>query len=564
MTLHDWFQYTDRDKSPHNPIIDTMITVDRFWQGDEKGKYDSPTWQKEKWLTHSILVPIEYLKILATKKIDPQELEVSIGWDLKGKFDFGEYLMYEGIQLYPLVSSIKHPITQEITLELNSKFIRYHALQKRNEYQYFHPKDNILVAETRLDNHEIYDPTPNIKIYRDYLQDFLAVAKMGLLISVVADRFANTLTEDELGISNGEEKQIGEFTWLSTNTSPSENSNPQYFHGRSILRRNFIIEPHDRPKFARSPWHYFGEKLIKESEQPKFIINDKGDKKALPQNTYIGNYMGEGIGHFGYLYFRPEVLQKYLQTDGYNVNFHMRNWGFVCLPGDRGSIDVGINSHGLVTAFAPDIADLDIQEQEYWSSYSSLPSGEVCEELFQTRMQCKPPHSPCVTELINNVCSQLNRNFENIISVPLFKDIQLNEQDIHKLNVGAISNKYDEVLELSKTLYMRIIETMEVQPLRTALTTLGGTVNKDFRQIKLLEQILIAKGIDQAKARSFTAPLVGLNELRIGAAHIGNLNIDKGFNLMGISTLPSTPRIGWTLCVDSVIECLNNITNALE
>ncbi len=95
MTLHDWFQYTDRDKSLHNPIIDTMITVDRFWQGDEKGKYDSPTWQKEEWLTHSILVPIEYLKILATKKIDPQELKVSIGWNLKGEFDFGEYLMNE-------------------------------------------------------------------------------------------------------------------------------------------------------------------------------------------------------------------------------------------------------------------------------------------------------------------------------------------------------------------------------------------------------------------------------------------------------------------------------------
>jgi hypothetical protein len=564
MTLHDWFQYTDRDKSPHNPIIDTMITVDRFWQGDEKGKYDSPTWQKEEWLTHSILVPIEYLKILATKKIDPQELEVSIGWYLKGEFDFGEYLMYEGIQLYPLVSSIKHPITQEITLELNPKFIRYHALQKRNEYRYFHPKDNILVAETRLDNHEIYDPTPNIKIYRDYLQDFLAVAKMGLLISVVADRFANTLTEDELGISNGEEKQIGEFTWLSTNTSPSENSNPQYFQGRSILRRNFIIEPYDRAKISRSPWHYFGENLIEESEQPKFIINDKGDKKVLPQNTYIGNYMGEGIGHFGYLYFRPEVLQKYLQTDGYNVNFHMRNWGFVCLPGDRGSIDVGINSHGLVTAFAPDIANLDIQEQQYWSSYSSLPSGEVCEELFQTRMQCNPPNSPSVTELIDLACSKLSTVFKSTFSVSLFSNKKPSKQETNNLNVGVISSQYHEVADLAKTLYMLIIETMEVKPLRTALTTLGGTVDKELRQIKLLEQILIAKGMDRKEASSITAPLVGLNELRIGSAHIGAPKLEKGFNLMGVSTFPSTPRIDWNLCVDSVAGCLNNITDALK
>lgn len=563
MQLHDWFQYSDREKPPYNPTIGTSIIIEGFWR-NEFSEFNSPDWRREEWLIHSALVPIDQLNTAAAEIMSPHYLTFEMGWDSEDQFSFGDYSRYGEIQLYALAQLVKHPISQDFAVELSRDFITYHALQKRNPSHYYHPVDNILVAETKLDSHEIYDPTARVIIHRDYLRDYLAALGMGLLISLTADRFANAATEDELELDQIEDEQIDELTWISKNMHTPKFTHHECFRGRSILRRNFVIEPYDRPRFERSPWYYFGESVIEDSELPSFIVNDEGKRQSLPQNTYIGNYIENGIGKFGYLYFRPEVLQKYLQVPGYNVFFHMRNWGVSSLPGDRDTIDVGINSYGLVNAFAPDIADLSIAEQAYWASFSSLPSGEICEELLQTRMQQNPPKSPGVVDLIREARSQLSSAFQNQISADLFSDIEPSEQELRRLSVGAIGNQFTEVLDLAKILYGWVIETMQVDPLRNTLISLGGTADKNLRQIKLLEKILVAKGLDQAQARTITAPLVGLNELRIGSAHIGDPELEPVFQLMGVSTVPETPRLAWNLCVDAVTNCLCSTSSVLQ
>jgi hypothetical protein len=553
--LYNWFRYSNRNESPYNPTIGTSITIERFWQKEE-GNFNDPNWRREEWLIHSALVPLHQLNNAVIEIKSPHDLTFHIGWGNENNFEFGDYAKYGEIQLYPLALLTKHPISEDLIVQLSSKFVTYHALQKRNQSQYYHPIDNLLVAETNIETHKIYNPTGNVILHCDYLRDFLAAVKMGLFISVVADRFANAPTEEELELDKIEDEKIDEFTWLSTSMHSSKFTDHGYFRGRSILRRNFIIEPYDKPKFERSPWSYYGEKSIPEGELPQFIINSKGDKQVLKKSISIGD--------FGYIYFRPEVLQKYLQVPGYSVYFHMRNWGSASLPGDRGSIDVGINSHGLVNAFAPDIAELNSSEQAYWSSFSSLPSGEICEEMFQTRMLLNPPNSPGVVELIRDARSQLNTIYKTNFSVDLFNDMEPSKQELYRLSVGPISNQFSEVLELARIFYGWAIETMQIAPLQSVLKKLDVAVDKGLRQIKLLERILMAKGLDEARARSLSAPLVGLNELRIGSAHIGSLELESIFQLMGASTNPQTPREGWNLCIDAVIASLTLISNALQ
>ena len=272
MALCEWFQYLDRDKPEYNPTINTTITIDRFWQNEE-GEFSAPDWRKEEWLIHSALVPIDQLTNAAIEIESPNYLNFETGWDFENEFSFGDYSEYGNIKLYALVSSVKHPISQELIVDLSREFTTYHALQKRNQSQYYHPTDNLLVAETIIDSHKIYDPTPRVSIHRDYLRDFLAVMKMGLIISVVADRFANAPTKEALELEEIEDHQIDEFTWLSTNINTPEFTRHEFFRGRSILRRNFIIEPYDKPKFVRSPWHYFGEQATEDSVMPSFIVD---------------------------------------------------------------------------------------------------------------------------------------------------------------------------------------------------------------------------------------------------------------------------------------------------
>jgi hypothetical protein len=105
---------------------------------------------------------------------------------------------------------------------------------------------------------------------------------------------------------------------------------------------------------------------------------------------------------------------------------------------------------------------------------------------------------------------------------------------------------------------------MEISALRDALASLGASPNKNLRQIKLLEACLVQDGLDVAQARAITAPLVGLNDLRVTAAHIGGPELEPVFNLMGATTMPPTPRHAWSLCVDSVSDSLNTIADTLR
>lgn len=418
-----------------------------------------------------------------------------------------------------------------------------------------------------MESHPICDPTPKVTIHRNYLQDFLAAVGMGLVISVVADRFANALNEGALQLEGSGEQKVDELTSLSTSIHSPEFTHHGHFRGRSILRRNFVIEPYPEPKFERSPWHFYGAKSAENTAAPTFIVNAEGGKKTLPTNTFLQHYMEEGIGQYGYLYFKPEVLHRYLTVPGYNAIFHMRKWGSASMPGDKGNIDVGINSHGLINAFAPDIADLPVSEQFYWASHSSLPSGELCDEMFQTRMQQNPPNSPGVIELIQQAKSQLNIVFNDKFSRDLFNDMKPEKQDLSRLSVGPVLNQYTEVTGLAKILYIWVIEPMEIDALRKALTVLGSTIDKktkELRQIKLLERILIQKGLDLQQARSGTAALVGLNDLRIVSAHAGGPALESSFQLMGAASMPETPIAAWDLCVDSVSSAFKVIETTLK
>lgn len=570
MTLRDWFQYADKDAPAYSPTAGSSITVNRCWQHEE-GDFDALDWKKEAWLIQSALVPIDQLNSAASQIKEPDDLAFETGWDFENQFSFGDHVEYGNLQLYPLVLTSKHPITNEITVELSREFRTYHALETQDQLKYEHPTDKLIAVTILMEEYPPYEPTPRVTIHRDYLRDFLAAVNMGLIISVVADRFANAPTEDDLQLEEVEAQEVDVFTTLSTITHPPKFTRHGYFRGRSILHRNFIIEPYPKPKFERSPWHFYGDTSAEGSTKPNFIVNDQGERKPLPTNTFLQHYTAEGIGQYGYLYFRSEVLQKYLNVPGYSVSFHMRKWGNASVPGDTGTIDVGINSHGLVNAFAPDIADLSITEQSYWASYSSLPSGEICDEMFQTRMQQNPPHSPGVIDIIQDACSQLNETFKSLFSIDLFKAKEPSQKEKFQLSVGPILREMKEVTELSKILYGWTFETMSIKSLRKAFAELGGIVKDEdieefnkLRQIKLLEKILCQKGLDLQQARSITAAFVGLNNLRIVSAHIGGPELEKSLQLMGEASMPETARAAWNICVDAVAASLKTIEATLR
>jgi len=560
MNLDQWLRYEDYRTAHFNPFHGAEVSLVDF-HSIQDGSYDQPTWRKEEWQIRSAITPAHDAAAVAELARSPDYLEFEQGWSYADKFDFGSYRTMGDAVIYPISDLFLHPITKMLHVSPSKDFCRYHALEERELGKYFHPVAEILVAQCSIDEHPIFDPTPKVIIHRDFLRDFLSATEMSLIISVVVDRFANSEAKDDLGILQNDEVQPEALTSISTSIQSPETTRGSFFRGRSILRRTLILDPYDEPRYSRSPWYISRiVRPIEHQELPLFIVDDEGTKKKLLPSGDLGAYMSNNIGHYGYLWFRAEVLRKYLNTPRYSIYFHMRNWGQASLPGERGDVDVGINSQGLVTAFAPDIADLPAEEQAYWASFSSYPSGEVCEELFQTRMQCNPPLSPSTTELIREARDNLGEAVRSRFGVELFNDNEPSEKERSMLSVGPLLNDFSEVATLAKILYKWVFETMSIPALRTVCRTLGQEAEDKLRQIKLLERGLVLLGLTIEESRGLTAPFVGLNDLRIGDAHIGSIDIDASMSLMGGSS-QMRAREAWGMCVDSVTRNINEIAN---
>jgi hypothetical protein len=374
---------------------------------------------------------------------------------------------------------------------------------------------------------------------------------MGMLVAVVADRFANAKSKEALRFTIVENEKQQDGSFISRSIHEPDEGNDRCFRGRSILRVNYWIEPYERPRWERGTWYYYGDLPYASLDGPPFVLNAEGDRGPLSRNR------------IQYLYFRRDVLEKYLSQEGYRVSFHMRNWGFACPPGHAESIDVGINSLGLVNAFEPDLAKQTPSEQAYWASFSALPEGGVCPELFETRMQNNPPDSPNVVEVIARAQRKLAESFTKKGHGELFRSVNLKGRELNRLNIGPLREDIAEFCRLSKILYSLAIESVDFETLRSTLQAMGVSVDNQQRQIALLTAVVEKQLGDKVMARKITDPLRALNDLRVGDAHTGQVDWDRAFQMLGTSSAPNRMREAWTHCVDSVAEAFDTIAEAL-
>lgn len=546
----DWFLYSNRKEPPYNPL-NTMIVTNDHWVKNI-GDMGSKNWIKEGWLIRSALVPLEKLGEAANELSGLDVRDFETGWINENKFSFGEHLISKKIDVIPWILKWENPISNNLKVELRRDFIIYHALEERNELQYFHPLDDVKVAEIEWKEEEYKKISTKASIHLHYLRDYLAVKGMGLLICVLADRFANIPQELMFKIDELDYELIDEYTWIKINVFSPEDLNEKFYKIRSSLYWNIIIEPYDRPKFERSVWPYYGELPNIDMEEPNFILNVEGERSKLRDHNCPL-----------YLYFKPEVLDRFLKMDNYDVFFHMRNWGAATTPTGK-SIDVGINSQGLVNAFVGDLRELRTAEKSYWASHSTLPSGEVCKELFQTRMLCNPPRSIGIIELLENIQTEINDVFKSKFSKNLYNDYHPKDSEKSHLSVGpTTTTDFSQLCYLSKLLYKWIIESMKIVSLRSAL---GGYTDYDdkWKQIKLLKELLKIHNIESETIKEIINPLNAINNLRIFDAHLVERDLEQVFAIMGKDSLPDNPREAWKICVDSIVDSLNKISEILK
>lgn len=554
MTNREWFRYEERIDPLYNPLAQTDKVVTHRLSTRSEEEFDSPKWTREVWWVRSALVSLDTVAS-AGDCVTGSDCEFMPDWVSPFEFDFGESKQINGCLIYPLVLSAHHLLTGALEMELRQDFIRYHRLEQKDRGAYYSQIDGIRVAKLYADTHDLYAPTPRVEIHRHYLRDYLAARKMALLVTVVADRLRNATEREQLEIDEEKYESLGEWTAIRTSVHPPDFTSHGYYRGRSSLYWNLVLEPYDRPRVERSPWPFHGSlppDIAEVEPAPFFIVDDSLTRLPLSDPKCPK-----------YLFFRREALQKYLKTPGYRVHFHMRNWGAAAVPGGVGSIDVGINSEGLVNAFAPDLAKLKPEEQAYWASFSSLPSGEICEELFRTRMLCDPPDSPGVCELVRRARNKIDDAFHSKWGNGIYSSMRPSQEEQNALSVGPVSEQFSEVCWLAKVLYSWTVEGMNIGTLRNALSQRGATHEAEWKQIKLLEELLKVAGVESGRVAELTGPLRLVNELRICDAHLTAPDLQKIFDRIGTRDAARSSRVAWAACVDTVSGSLTEIASPL-
>ena len=537
--LTKWLTYVDVDARLASFVGGGYIGTDAFTYRSA-GDPSSSMWEQEEWALASVLVPVEQLEE-AERVLTFHDLKIEPQWIDRNRFDFATSVQIKGIPVKPWSFVRKHPATGTHLVEIQRDFLIYHALDRRgtgDQYELVHPLDNLDVVRVRIEKHAFYNPTLRLEVHRDYLRDYLAAAEMGMVVGAVADRFRNSLVPHKMTPALSQAPSDVEVS-VNEITEYKE----RYWRARAILHRTTAIKPYTAPRPERSPWYCYD--LPPEASKLEFITDAEGRKRTLNTSP-------------PYLYFRPGVLRKYLKNPYDSVFFHMRSWGTAQTAGAIEPIDVGINSAGLVNAFALDLEKQRSAEQQYWASFSCLPSDPVCEELFQTRMQHNPPKSPGTVELIQTEITRLNASFETRFGEPVHNDIPPHEKTMQRLSVGPLEENWDEVAELAKDLYSWVAEGLRIATLRKPLD--AEAFDKDWKQFKLLETLMSrVLGCGQSDLTATMGPLKDLNSLRVTHAH--NLIVDR---FRHFDLKDRRVREAWFIVVDGIVRALRLLSDHLE
>jgi hypothetical protein len=253
---------------------------------------------------------------------------------------------------------------------------------------------------------------------------------------------------------------------------------------RSSLYWTLVIGPADEPDFNRTPWPFY-ERLRKKrgaEDAPTFIIDGEGTRQTA------SGYKG------ALLYFKPTVLERYLNGEAYSVGFITRTWGVASGPRDT-HVDIGMNEKGLLTAFAPEIAKLSVSEQMYWAHHSVAPDGGACYDWFMARMQQGPVDSPSAIELLERVTTQLAAAWSQRFGGGIYRTKELEEdktqeRDRRRLSVGPVMGQFGEIPALAKALYEAVVEPINVRSLRASLKSARVDFDKEEKSLGLLRRLL--------------------------------------------------------------------------
>jgi hypothetical protein len=166
-----------------------------------------------------------------------------------------------------------------------------------------------------------------------------------------------------------------------------------------------------------------------------------------------------------------------------------------------------VNEVGQVHTYLIYLSHLPYEEQLYWKSFNEAPQGPVSRRAFQTDFEGKWDLEYDPLKSLRHVLLELH---ESQVSWWTLRESSLLEK-VHYPVTKAADEWAKELHALDKL----VVEGFATDDLRAQATSLGRTLESQWRSLKLLEEVLRGLGSDDDQARKIMGPLRELNFLRI-------------------------------------------------
>lgn len=285
-----------------------------------------------------------------------------------------------------------------------------------------------------------------------------------------------------------------------------------------------------------------------EPDPPISFVVDAAGKKQVAKSL---------IGGGRWLWFKPDLIPALIERRGGSLEWYTRDTGSV-----RGSPDYrvhfGINSLGLVNAYAKDVAYLPEWLQRVWAGFNVSPEGKVSAELFSAQGRGVPAPTQAPEPFLPLGVAKLNEGFTKRFGTLLFRphtDSAEAFKSCHRFKSLSASGLY----QLAKEVVRVIVEHIDTAPLQKLVPPPD---KEKWASLKSLEKVL-STVIGEDRARAELGPLHGVYNLRLADAHTASSDLDEAYRLARVDkTLPFVMQ-GRDLLI-TCVTCLHRIAEALK
>jgi hypothetical protein len=212
-------------------------------------------------------------------------------------------------------------------------------------------------------------------------------------------------------------------------------------------------------------------------------------------------------------FFRPEVLhrfkadpEKYMLEDR---SISCRNAWYLKT--------YDINEAGQVHTYIGYLADLPYEEQLYWQSFNEWPKGPISRRAHQTDiigdwyLEYEPLNAlkhtiSCLDAAPPSWWKARGADLQEAVRYPA---------------TDSVKEWADEILALDQYL----VEGFLLKPLRELAEGSGRTVDQKWGSLRVLQEVLVARGQTEGAAKSIVSPMQRLHALRTGVR--GHATVEK-------------------------------------